>query len=232
MGRAMSHGDSTRWSVIRGAAQGQEAERAEFVRRYEDVARAYLGARWRQSPLYRELGDAVQDVFLDCFKTGGVLARVEPARPGGFRAFFYGVIRNVARLHERRLARDRVKPSDSSFDPDRFPADDEGLSTAFDRGFAMAVLREAGEYHEQLARDKGEAAVKRFELLRLRFNDGLPIREIARVWNEDPARVHHEYARARDEFRDALLDVVAFHHPGAPRGEIVREGSRLIDMLG
>ncbi|MHC4550756.1 MAG: RNA polymerase sigma factor [Planctomycetota bacterium] len=228
----MAGGDSTPWSVIRGAAQGEDAERQEFVRRYQDVVRAYLGARWRQSPLSRDLDDAVQDVFLDCFKSGGVLDRAESGRSGGFRAFFYGVIRNIARLYERRAARQRVRPSESGFDPDDIAADEEGLSSIFDRTWAMAVLREAGEYHAHLARERGEAAVKRVELLRLRFNDDLPIREVARLWQVDPARLHHEYAKARDEFRDALLEVVAFHNPGATRGEVEREGSRLLDMLG
>jgi hypothetical protein len=31
----------------------------------------------------------------------------------------------------------------------------------------------------------------------------------------DAARLHHEYATARDEFRAALRTVVAFHHPAA-----------------
>ena len=51
-------------------------------------------------------------------------------------------------------------------------------------------------------------------LLRLRFHEELPIREIAARWQEDPARLHHEYATARDEFRTALRAVVAFHQPG------------------
>ena len=45
----------------------------------------------------------------------------------------------------------------------------------------------------------------------------LPIREIARRWNTDPARLHHDYARARDEFERSLRDVIAVHHPGSPR---------------
>lgn len=47
----MPSSDSTRWTLIRDAAEGVPAARDEFARRYESVIRAYLGARWRGSPL-------------------------------------------------------------------------------------------------------------------------------------------------------------------------------------
>ena len=45
----------------------------------------------------------------------------------------------------------------------------------------------------------------------------------------DAAKVHHEYARARKEFHDALLEATAFYHPGAP-ADVERECARLIDL--
>ena len=77
-------------------------------------------------------------------------------------------------------------------------------------------MREAAERQAALAAEHGEAAVRRVELLRLRFHEGMPIREIARLWGIDAAVLHHEYARARQEFLAALRDVVASHHPGPP----------------
>ena len=113
---------------------------------------------------------------------------------------------------------------------DELPADEEGLSTVFDRAWARTLLREAGELQAERARQEGEEAKRRVELLRLRFTDGLPIREIARLWCIDPARLHQEYAKARREFRSSLLAVVAFHHPGTP-GEVRRECDRLFGHL-
>jgi hypothetical protein len=69
------------------------------------------------------------------------------------------------------------------------------------------------------------------ELLRLRFQDGLPIREIARRWGADAAALHHEYAKARQEFQAALLEVVAFHHPGTP-AEVEQACANLLTSLG
>ena len=63
------------------------------------------------------------------------------------------------------------------------------------------------------------------ELLHLRFDEGLPIREIARLWEVDPAQLHYEYAKARKEFKNALMEVLSFHHPGGPT-ELERESAR------
>ena len=68
------------------------------------------------------------------------------------------------------------------------------------------------------------------ELLRLRIYEGLPIREIARHWEEDATALHREYARARREFHKALSEVVAFHHPGSGE-DVERECSHLLGLL-
>ena len=56
--------------------------------------------------------------------------------------------------------------------------------------------------------------MRRVELLTMRFQRGLPIRHIADEWNVDAAILHREYAKARDEFRMALREVIRFHHSG------------------
>ncbi|MEW6743491.1 MAG: sigma-70 family RNA polymerase sigma factor [Planctomycetota bacterium] len=220
----------TRWTAILGAARGNVADRETFVQRYRQVVRDYLRARWKRSPLRVDIEDAVQEVFLECFKEGGVLSRVEMDRPGGFRAFLYGVMRTVALGFERKLARDRIRQPAGSWHWSEVPADDEGLSTVFDRAWAVNLLKEAAQLQAERAGDAGEEARRRVELLRLRFTDGRPIREIARLWGVDPAHLHHEYAKARLEFRSALFEVVSFHHPGSP-GEVQRECVRLLDYL-
>ena len=115
--------------------------------------------------------------------------------------------------------------------PADLPADDTGPAEAFDRAWARALLREAARVQEENARQAGPAAFRRVQLLRLRFQDNLPIREIAALWNEDPAKLHHEYATARAEFRTALLLVVAFHHPGVSSANGDRLASELLELL-
>jgi RNA polymerase sigma-70 factor (ECF subfamily) len=92
------------------------------------------------------------------------------------------------------------------------------------------VLREAAEVQERNARQAGPEALRRVELLHLRFHEGLPIRAIAERWQVDAAMLHHEYARARQEFRSALAEVVAFHQPGSP-AEVEQECAALLGML-
>jgi RNA polymerase sigma-70 factor (ECF subfamily) len=65
--------------------------------------------------------------------------------------------------------------------------------------------------------------VRRVELLRLRFEDDQPIRDIAARWGLEAAHVHHEYARARREFREVLVEIVAEQDPrSAPEEECAR----------
>jgi len=91
-------------------------------------------------------------------------------------------------------------------------------------------VREAAERQSVLAARRGDAALRRVELLRLRFHEGMPIREIARLWGQSAASLHHEYARAREEFRSALRDVIASQHPGSPE-EIDRECEQLLSLF-
>jgi RNA polymerase sigma-70 factor (ECF subfamily) len=223
--------DTTCWTVIRGAAQGDHHDRDHFARRYEPVVRAYLSVRWKSSDRLQALDDAVQDVFVECFRQGGALDRLEPDRPGGFRAFLYGVVRVVALRAESARVRGKEQVPPDGFDLGQVAATETRLSLVFDRAWARALLAEAAGRQAEDAEQAGDAARGRVELLRLRFHDGLPIREIARLRGCDPDAVHRDYARARQEFRAALAAVVAFHHPGTP-AEVERECIGLLALLG
>ncbi|MHC4473113.1 MAG: RNA polymerase sigma factor [Planctomycetota bacterium] len=225
----MGDREATCWTVIEGAAAGRAEDREDFARRYLPVVRSYLLARWRQSPLRVDLEDAIQEVFLDCFKRGGALEKAERDRGGGFQAFLYGVVRNVARHFETSRARRKVRGS-VGFDPDRERADEESLSKVFDRAWATEIMREAANLQASAAESDDEGRGRRVELLRLRFHSDLPIREIAKRWEEDPAVLHREYTKARREFRAALREAVAFHYQG-PDEEIERRCGELLQHL-
>ena len=205
----MPNSESTCWTVIRVAAAGSPAGREELASRYLGVVRAYLAARWRSSALLAECDDAVQEVFVECFRQGGAVEAAGSGRVTNFRAFLYGVIRNVARRFESRPVRA----------PGPLPeiaTDEASQSRLFDRTWARAIMAEAAQLQQKRAAESGDEAVQRVELLRARFEENLPIRTIAERWSVDPAWLHHAYALARQEFRAALLEVVAFHQPGSP----------------
>jgi RNA polymerase sigma-70 factor (ECF subfamily) len=227
----MERCDSTCWSVIRGAAAGSAADREDFVRRYDHVIRTYLAARWQHSTHRQEIDDAVQEVFLECFRQGGILGRSDPDLAGGFRAFLYGVTRNIALRVEARLNRyGRTEPPEG-LDLERVASEDPSLSQEFDKAWAAGVLVEAGQVQAEQAKQMGLAAVRRVDLLRLRFQEGLPIRDIARRWGVEPAVVHREYAKARQEFKAALLQVLTFHCPGSQE-HVEQQCADLLAILG
>jgi len=201
--------DETRWNVIRGAAAGHPADRAEFARRYESIIRAYFGARWTSAKMLGEIDDATQEVFLVCFREGGALIRAHPRRAGGFRAFLYGIVRNVARRIETKT------PDPVTVDLEAIPDSDDPFELDFDRAWARSLVNIALEL--QLLRVDGAASERRVDILTLRFNDGLRIREIADRWDIDAATLHHEYSTARAEFLSALRSVVREHYSSVNR---------------
>lgn len=226
----MPRAESTSWNTLRAAAAGEVQAQEEFVRRYRPVIRSYLGQRWRHSLLGQQLDDAVHETLLECFRPSGVLAKIDADQPGGFRALLFGVVRNIALRHEERAARRRESaPRPTSFLA-KVPAPDEALSQAFDRAWALGMVREAKARMADHAARGNEAARRRLELLQLRFHDGLPIRTIAERWQQDAARLHHEYARARRDFELCLREVISEHHPGDPEAA-EREFRAVLDAL-
>lgn len=189
--------------MFRGIASGDPAARERFARADEPVVRACLAHRWRGTGFVGEIDDAMQEVFVDCLRGGGALGRAIPDRPGGFRAYLFGITANVARRVEKSRCRDRARLA-GAIDAAELAADDTGLSSVFDRAFKLTLLEQAVLRHQAKTATQEEPGRRRVELLRLRFQEDLPIRAIAARWNEPAAKVHKECARARGDFREAL----------------------------
>ena len=213
--------------MVRDAALGDEDARGIFVSAYIGVVRAYLGARWRGGAMVQRIDDAVQDVFLECFRRAGALERLDDARNSSFRTFLYGVVRNVGRRHEERVGLGREVNPPSGFDVD---AGEESQALVFDRLWAQAVLDRAGERQRAWAERDGERGLRRLELLHLRFVKGLPVRDIAAQWKADASMLHEELRKARKEFKEALREEVSFHLSG-PGDAVDRECLRLLSLL-
>lgn len=213
----------TSWTDIIGSAAGNVAARERFATTYEPVVRSYLAARWANVPLAAAIDDGVQDVFVECFRAQGVLERVNPETVPSFRGYLFGVLKNVARRYE---AKDRIASL-----PDQLEADDTSASAAFDREYALAMMREASYIQAALATKKGAAAERRIELLQLRFGQGLPVREIAKRWEVDPAWVHHQYATARSEFQESLECLIQQHEPRLSAAEVTQRCRDLLQAL-
>ena len=202
--------------MLHGAAAGDCEAKEAFGRRYLPVVRNYLGARWRDMRHARYTDDATQEVFFEFLREKGALHRAIADANRSFGAYLFGVTCNVARRYEsgQRSASERL--GSEPLDEFEFAGPEEPASEIFQKGWASALIEAAGERLRELAEDADDAARRRVELLDLRFADGLPIRDIAKRWGEDPTHVHREYARARKEFHAALKETIVFHHPGSP----------------
>jgi hypothetical protein len=116
------------------------------------------------------------------------------------------------------------------FGPHGLEVGEERLSQVYERAWARGVVREAARTYAERGRREEGAARRRVELLELRFQKELGIAQIARTWGVDAAELHHEYARARQEFLEVLREVVAFHNPSAPEA-VERECRELLASL-
>lgn len=218
--------DSTSWTLIHSAAVGDRSAREEFVKRYLPLVRNYLRARWRESDLYCEVDDTTQEVLLQCLRPGGGLSSIDRLRNRDFRAYLYGIIRNVARMTERKELRTREVGSGLEADP---APDDSGLSRVFDREWSRAMICEAVEL--QRTRLEGSPPGQhRLELLRLRYEDEISIQKIADRLGQPAHAVQRELVRAHDEFRSTLVEVLE-QHRGAPILEVEKELRALFQLL-
>ena len=217
----MDRYDSTCWSVVLGAAAGEPGDREAFSRVYGPVIKSYLAARWRVPYDDADVDDAMQEAFIQIFKPGGALEHVDPQREGGFRAFLYGLVRNVALMAERseRRRRQRVQ-TESVFTPDEV-ADSE------------ATLSQAREAKERMIRRlrSGGSSRDQARILDLRYAEGLPPREIASRLGIEVTVVYEALRTAKDAYRTALLEVLAGHHPGATRPELEKICAELGGLL-
>jgi RNA polymerase sigma-70 factor (ECF subfamily) len=221
---------TTCWTLIRGASGGSLADREEFARRYAPVARAYLGGRWQGTPLQAQLEDALQEVFLECFREEGALLGAEQGRSAGFRGFFFGVLRNVARRAEERRSRRREYQPPSEYEFEKADQNEESFSRIFDRAWALAVLGEARELQVARAEAEGREAMRGVDLLRLHTGQGVSIRELAERWGVPRTNLQRRLEKARRDFAQAIREVLASHHPDDP-GAVEREWSSLRETL-
>ncbi|MCB9888808.1 MAG: sigma-70 family RNA polymerase sigma factor [Planctomycetes bacterium] len=220
----------TSWALIQCAAAGAGPERDTFARRYAPVIRDYLRARWRLPADHERVEDALQEVFVECFKADGVLDRADPAYASGFRAYLFGVVAKVALVSERRFRRRSDRPAEDAVDLDGIQSDEESLSRAFDKGWAELVVREAIELLRE--RSCGDPVrTERFTVLEQRFLRDLTPAQIGEQTGHTPERTYQLLRRAKSDFRSAFLDVLRAYDPSAEKHELERTGREILQLI-
>ena len=215
--------------MIARAAAGDPSARSQFAALCSPAIRSMLELRWRATPLANEVEDAVQEVFVECLRSNGALARADASR-GELRALLYGVACNVARRFEDAASQREARANGASSVFAELPAREASLSVQFDRAWALSIVRAAADRMRAHAEHGTAEQRRRVELLQMRFAGGLPIRTIAAEWGVEPELVHKAYGRAREEFRDCLREVLGELAP-RPRAVGDDELERILELL-
>ena len=217
--------------MVRDAAGGDEAARQAFATQYQRLVRGFIAGRWRGAgELAGQVDDAAQEVFLECLKPDGALARAEAAH-GSFRSLLFAVTHNVIRRFEKRLVRGNERGAGGTDDLIAVAASDPSASRVFDGMWADSILREAARRHRAAAQRAGDGQLQRLRILELRHGEGMPIRRVAaELGIADTAAVHNDYRRARREYRQHLRAVVQ-EWTGADDADVDDECRRLGELL-
>lgn len=216
--------------MVLGAAARRPDDQSRFAERYTPMIKAYLAARWRVSTQHDDVCDAAQEVLLQCFRKEGALDGLDADSASGFRAFLYGVTRNVAAMAERKRARVRESQAEHSGVFERADADPT-ISGVFDRGWAEVVVREARSLLQRRALLQGGKAALRARVLELRYQEALSPRDIAPRLGLHAKEVYRLLEDAQADFQAALFDVMAVHCPSGTRGELERRCAELLTLL-
>ena len=222
---------TTCWNLLVGASQGQSVEVDQFCERYRPLVLEFLSRRWTGRLASQDIEDAVQETLMECIRDQGAIDKAVQGLEGRFRGFLFGVTKNVAlRFEERaqkrgRLIFEKLPPSEFA------PAMDQNPQRDFDRAWAANILRLAREQLDRQAHALGERAIRRSQLLHLRFVENRPIRDIARLWGAPVEHLHREYAQARIEFKEVLIETLRLEHPSGAF-DVESELRELLELTG
>lgn len=197
------------------------------------AVRAYLRSRWGGTVLFGHIDDAVQEVFVQFLRPGSLLDdgldRLKPFV--SFRAYLRGLVRNVARSTERtEHGRREIQAPSSRFDLNVLEATDTRCSVAFDRAWAKGVLAETVALVSGREPSRDPQVRYRYELVRLRFRDGLSVQDIAAKQGTSRFVIYRELEKAGLEFRNAMTEVLRRQDEGSS-ADIEAKRRRILEML-
>ena len=198
------------WALVGLIGENVPDAAREFAFRYDRFVRRVLTKRWLGTIYRTHFDDAVQDVFVECFKPGGVLAKADSSRGGAFRSLLFRVTCNVAARYERNHNRDLRLISKELTDTH---GEDSGAFLQITREEVAEVVSEA------LRRMSQHTAVEvreRAQLLIQHSCDGQKIIHLAGGDTETAERLHRQHSKAKREFQTFLSEVIQSHYRAPP----------------
>ena len=134
----------------------------------------------------------------------------------------------MAAEHERRRRRDGQRGGPELEDIETSEA---ALSQAYDKVWAELVTREAWVLMARRKAGHRRGGLHR-EVLTLRFAEGLPPREIAaKLGVADVKEVYRIVETGRQQFKTAMITVLAGYHPDANQSQLEEKSAELLELL-
>lgn len=205
---------STSWANLKRLRTGGAEEREQALRRLVDQywkpVYCFLRQAWRKSN--EDAKDLTQEFFATIVLEGTLLDHADPDR-GSFRAYLKRAVANFVRDDAKAAGRqkrggearilslsaDVVVPDPGTLPPEQ----------AFDAAWRNLVLQRAVEELERRLRADGKGEY--FEVFRRHDLDAqsTSYRALGEQLGLGPDTVKYFLTRAREEFRDAVIDVVS-----------------------
>ena len=204
---------TTQWDLLGEAARGDHGARATFVARYSPFVGLYTSAVAGRLDIPRQdQPDLVQDVFYEIFKDDGVLAKVDPKQPRGFRAFLRGVCRNVVfRAIEKRPSRE-LQPETGDLDARSGDAVDP--KDAYELAYARLIFKEIRrDMQRDAARASGDDAVA-MRIFEGRYFNGHELKDVAFKEGRSYEEAKTLCSRMRKQFEDRVMRRLLEIHGG------------------
>lgn len=200
----MDYSRMTSWHLVGLAGTDTDLARREFALRYEKFVRRVLAKRWLGTVFRHDFDDAVQEVFFECFKPGGVIEKADVNRGGSFRSLLYQVAFHVAARFERTRRQQHLREGADDW-LGELPSQDLSGFEAVTREEVTDLVREALrrmlQHHDPDIRSRGQ-------LLERRTCQNERINVIADGDPELAKRLHREHSKAKMEWKQYLVDVV------------------------
>jgi RNA polymerase sigma-70 factor (ECF subfamily) len=187
----VEHGDAAPW--LERFRAGEALLFTQFVRQHQAALLWFVEGRLHGTGRADAALDITQETFLKLYANRAQIRDETHAR-----CFLYRVAVNLASNHRRTCRGRRERSLEHFIGPDRDGCDLARLVQGPDKGSIHA------EEREQLNRALEQLAPDLREVLFLRYYEGLPQNEIARVMNKSTPTISRWLRQGRDALRTIL----------------------------
>ncbi len=194
----------TSWNLVSLAGTDVDLARREFALRYEKFVRRVLAKRWLGTIFCNDFDDAIQEVFIECFKPGGVIERADSRRGNSFRTLLFQVASHVAARFERSHRRWQSQGMDEDLLNEMATTHASGYDVVTQEEVSDLVreaLRRMIHHHDPDVRSRGQ-------LLDRHICQNEKIIAMAGGDSGVAERLHREHRKAKKEWKSFLVEVV------------------------